>query len=101
MELAENAQKPLQRLSVPVLREYLANEFAKSETSFERLVVFLCFFVGNDFDPYGAGAKPFTFSNRNVDRRKSSLLPSLWLGRGRGLGLLMPPSSSNPAHLPD
>lgn len=28
MELPENSNKPLQRLSVPILREYLANEFA-------------------------------------------------------------------------
>ena len=54
MELAENKNKPLQRLSIPILREYLANEFAsvlnppfQGEVSFERLVddvVFMCFF---------------------------------------------------------
>eukprot|EP00578_Thalassiosira_sp_NH16_P024076 CAMPEP_0181096886 /NCGR_PEP_ID=MMETSP1071-20121207/11269_1 /TAXON_ID=35127 /ORGANISM="Thalassiosira sp., Strain NH16" /LENGTH=1201 /DNA_ID=CAMNT_0023179319 /DNA_START=75 /DNA_END=3681 /DNA_ORIENTATION=+ len=87
MELPENCNKPLQRLSVPVLREYLANEFAtvihppfKGEVSFERLVddiVFLCFFVGNDFLPHlpsldiRDGALDFLF---NAYRR---LLPGL------------------------
>lgn len=57
MELPENKNKPLQRLSIPILREYLANEFGsvmnppfQGEVSFERLVddiVFMCFFVGN------------------------------------------------------
>ena len=87
MELPENANKPLQRLSVPILREYLANEFAtvmnppfKGEVSFERLiddVVFMCFFVGNDFLPHlpsldiRDGALDYLF---NVYRR---LLPGL------------------------
>lgn len=87
MELPENANKPLQRLSVPILREYLANEFAsvmnppfKGEVSFERLVddiVFMCFFVGNDFLPHlpsldiRDGALDFLF---NAYRR---LLPGL------------------------
>lgn len=87
MELPENANKPLQRLSVPVLRMYLANEFAsvmnppfKGEVSFERLIddiVFMCFFVGNDFLPHlpsldiRDGALDYLF---NVYRR---LLPGL------------------------
>ncbi|KAL3821828.1 hypothetical protein ACHAXA_003330 [Cyclostephanos tholiformis] len=87
MELPENANKPLQRLSVPILREYLANEFMsvmnppfKGEVSFERLVddiVFMCFFVGNDFLPHlpsldiRDGALDYLF---NVYRR---LLPGL------------------------
>lgn len=87
MELPENSNKPLQRLSVPILREYLANEFASvmnppfaGEKSFERLVddiVFLCFFVGNDFLPHlpsldiRDGALDYLF---NVYRR---LLPGL------------------------
>jgi 5'-3' exoribonuclease 2 len=87
MELPENANKPLQRLSVPILREYLANEFAlvmnppfKGEVSFERMIddiVFMCFFVGNDFLPHlpsldiRDGALDYLF---NVYRR---LLPGL------------------------
>ena len=87
MELPENMNKPLQRLSIPILREYLANEFAsvlsvpfKGEVSFERLVddiVFMCFFVGNDFLPHlpsldiRDGALDYLF---NVYRR---LLPGL------------------------
>ena len=86
-ELPENANKPLQRLSVPILREYLANEFAsvmnppfKGEVSLERLlddIVFMCFFVGNDFLPHlpsldiRDGALDYLF---NVYRR---LLPGL------------------------
>jgi len=55
MQLIENRTKPLQRISIPVLREYLAFEFQEcanvpfKEVSFERVVddiVFLCFFVG-------------------------------------------------------
>ena len=55
MDLLENKTKPLQRISIPILREYLAFEFQEcnhvpfSEVSFERLIddiVFLCFFVG-------------------------------------------------------
>ena len=52
MELPENSNKPLQRLSVPILREYLANEFASvmnppfaGEKSFERLVDDIVFFT--------------------------------------------------------
>jgi 5'-3' exoribonuclease 2 len=58
MQLLENKQKPLCRVSIPILREYLANEFAPCITpgripfqpSMERMIddfVFLCFFVGN------------------------------------------------------
>ncbi|KAL7519855.1 hypothetical protein ACHAWX_004603 [Stephanocyclus meneghinianus] len=87
MELPENKNKPLQRLSIPILREYLANEFSsvmnppfRGEVSFERLVddiVFMCFFVGNDFLPHlpsldiRDGALDYLF---NVYRR---LLPGL------------------------
>jgi 5'-3' exoribonuclease 2 len=88
MQLIENNQKPIQRISIPILREYLANEFASCitpgrsisfEPNFERLIddiVFLCFFVGNDFLPHlpsldiRDGALDFLF---NIYKR---LLPS-------------------------
>ena len=87
MNLLINQQKPLQRVSIPILREYLAAEFASLlrpslpfPPSLERLiddVVFLCFFVGNDFLPHlpsldiRSGGLDFLF---NVYKR---LLPSL------------------------
>eukprot|EP00588_Corethron_pennatum_P015162 CAMPEP_0194271350 /NCGR_PEP_ID=MMETSP0169-20130528/5156_1 /TAXON_ID=218684 /ORGANISM="Corethron pennatum, Strain L29A3" /LENGTH=941 /DNA_ID=CAMNT_0039013677 /DNA_START=263 /DNA_END=3084 /DNA_ORIENTATION=+ len=86
MEFLENKHKPLQRLSVPVLREYLAAEFNVLQTSlpfkwdFERVlddIVFMAFFVGNDFLPHlpsldiRDGALDFLF---NVYKR---ILPGL------------------------
>ena len=86
MMLPENRNKALQRISIPILREYLAIEFRDcehvpfKEVSFERLIddiVFLCFFVGNDFLPHlpsldiRDGALDFLF---NVYKR---ILPTL------------------------
>lgn len=64
MQLPVNQHKPLQRLSIPILREYLAFEFYEPclnparlpfRPDFERLiddVVFCGFFIGNDFLPH-------------------------------------------------
>ena len=88
LNLPENKGKPLQRISIPVLREYIANEFSSCldprripfPPSLERLIddiVFLCFFVGNDFLPHlpsldiRDGALDFLF---NVYKR---LLPGM------------------------
>lgn len=86
MQLEENTNKPIQRISIPTLREYLAAEFETCLTqvpfppSLERLIddiVFMCFFVGNDFLPHlpsldiRDGALDFLF---NVYKR---ILPSL------------------------
>lgn len=85
-QLSENQHKPLERISIPILREYLSYEFAGTlhtlpfPASLERLLddlVFLCFFVGNDFIPHlpsldiRDGALDFLF---NVYKR---ILPGL------------------------
>jgi len=88
MQLLENKQKPICRVSIPILREYIAADFAQCidpgritfAPSLERLIddiIFLCFFVGNDFLPHlpsldiRDGALDYLF---NVYKR---ILPSL------------------------
>ncbi|VEU36446.1 unnamed protein product [Pseudo-nitzschia multistriata] len=88
MQLIENKQTPICRVSIPILREYIAVDFAQCidssrlpfAPSLERLIddiVFLGFFVGNDFLPHlpsldiRDGAMDYLF---NVYKR---ILPSL------------------------
>lgn len=87
MQLLENKQRPFCRVNIPILREYLAADFAccispalQFPPSLERMIddiVFLCFFVGNDFLPHlpsldiRDGALDYLF---NVYKR---ILPSL------------------------
>ena len=98
--LPNEFQKSLQRLSVPVLREYLMLEFGDLKHNmpyvfdFERIiddVVFFSFFVGNDFLPHlpsldiRDGALDFLF---NVYKRKMPTFPKSYLTyEGGGVNL--------------
>jgi len=99
-KLPPEYEKPLQRLSVPILREYLKIEFGPIENTlpyeynFETVIddiVFFTIFVGNDFLPHlpsldiRDGALDFLF---NVYKRLLPALPVPYLtNEGGGVNL--------------